>query len=210
MESKFWHQRWAEKKIGFHQPEVNADLISHWSTLDPPAQGRVLVPLCGKSLDMVWLIQQGHHVVGLELSELAVREFFVELEVEPEVETKDRFKIFRADNLTILCGDFFEATPDDLGGVDTVYDRAALVAMPPEMRQQYADQLKRLMPDQVPMLLLTFQYTSEEVQGPPFSVDQDIVTKLYQDRFEIDVLDRHAIDLRGAQADELVFRLTAR
>lgn len=208
MESTFWHERWAEREIGFHQAHVNTDLIQYWPQLSIPADGHVLVPLCGKSLDMVWLAGQGHQVVGLELSKVAVEEFFDEQQVQPEVRSGDRFEIYSAGNLTILCGDFFESTPDDVGPLSAIYDRAALVALPPDMRVRYAGHLEQLVPQPVPTLLLSFTYDTSQRDGPPFSVDAAEVTRLFGTRYAIEQLDTRPFQLNETEAVELVFKMT--
>lgn len=215
MEAKFWHNCWSERDIGFHQSEINAYLMKYWPSLQLPEQSTVLVPLCGKSRDMVWLAQQGFSVIGLELSEVAVGEFFEELEVKPEIERSDRFVIYTAGNIRILCGDFFAVTAQDLGQVNAVYDRAALVALPPKMRERYAEHMTQLVSDQAKTLLITFEYDAGQAKGPPFCVDRAEVARLFGGRLlgksgEVELLDDQPFDLRGAQARELAFRVQYR
>lgn len=210
MEAQFWHDRWSQRDIGFHQSEINAFLIKYWPALELAENSTVLVPLCGKSRDMVWLAQRGHSVIGLELSEVAVDEFFQELGVTPEIERNDRFVIYSADNIRILCGDFFAVTQQDLGPIDAVYDRAALVALPPEMRRRYAEHLGTLLSAPVQTLLVTFEYEEGQAEGPPFCVDRKEVTALFGDCCDLELLDDQPFDLRGAQARELAFRMQYR
>jgi len=80
MDPQFWHERWQRNETGWHQREINAHLQDFWPQLQQPAGGRVLVPLCGKSRDLLWLRAQGHAVLGVEISPIAVREFFAENE----------------------------------------------------------------------------------------------------------------------------------
>jgi len=109
MQPEFWHKKWESNQIGFHQPEVNPYLQRHWPDLAIPAQARVLVPLCGKSLDLLWLAGRGHRVLGVELSEKAVEDFFREQQLQPQVSEQGDFKVYRADAIELWCGDFFFA-----------------------------------------------------------------------------------------------------
>lgn len=190
MKSEFWHQRWEEKQIGFHQSEINGYLQQHWSEhfLD---RGRVFVPLCGKSRDMIWLRDQGHEVIGSELSSIAVREFFEESGLTPSIEKQARYQRWSAAGITILVGDFFELTPQDLEGVTTIYDRAALVALPEPMREDYINQLQQIIAPESKILLITTSYPQQEMKGPPFSVDEPEIRGLYRPHWQVERLYTH-------------------
>lgn len=168
MKAEFWLERWQRNEIGFHQGEINAHLQEFWGGLQLPAGSEVFVPLCGKSRDLLWLRAQGHRVLGVELSPLAVEDFFLENELKPQVRSHGIFDSWSCDGVTLLCGDFFELEAADLKGVAAVYDRASLVALPPEMRERYAQHLHRILPARVPMLLVTMDYPQAEMSGPPF------------------------------------------
>ncbi|MCV6610859.1 MAG: thiopurine S-methyltransferase [Amphritea sp.] len=186
MHSDFWHDRWAEGRIGFHLPESNPLLKRGWSALNAQGEGRVLVPLCGKTLDMLWLREQGHEVLGVELSELACQAFFDEQEVVVEKRERDGFQVRSVDGLDLYCGDFFALPQHCYDSVAWVYDRAALVAFPPEMRKQYVQSLIEKLPSCVSILLITLEF--DELQGPPFSVNEAEVRELYGQRFDIEKL----------------------
>ncbi|MGH8408361.1 MAG: thiopurine S-methyltransferase, partial [Pseudomonas sp.] len=141
MEPGFWHERWARNQTGFHLPEVNPYLLRHWPGLGVANGAQVLVPLCGKSLDLVWLASIGHRVIGVELSEKAVEEFFSEQELMPQVSQRGAFKVFQAGSIELWCGDFFALDAGAVVGCTALYDRAALIALPPLMREQYAAHL---------------------------------------------------------------------
>ena len=141
MEHAFWHDRWAKGRIGFHQVEVNEYLERYWGSLDIPAQAEVLVPLCGKSLDMLWLREQKCSVLGVELSERACRDFYAEQEVQPEEASNGRFLCLNRDGVALWCGDFFDLERGDVENIQGVFDRAALIALPPVMRERYAQHL---------------------------------------------------------------------
>ncbi len=187
MEPKFWHERWHNNLIGFHLDEVNPYLQEHWPELAVARGSRVLVPLCGKSMDLVWLAEQGYEVVGVELSPLAVAAFFDEQGLSADKNVADCFDVWRSGNITIICADFFDLTPADVGPIDVVYDRAALIAMPEKMRPGYVRQLKSLLKGPMKMLLVTLFYDQGQMDGPPFAVGTDEVRKLLSDTCEIDM-----------------------
>jgi thiopurine S-methyltransferase len=190
MNPDFWHERWKQGQHGFHQPDVNPALVEHWSRLGVGTSERVFVPLCGKSLDMWWLRDRGHSVLGVELSPIAVRDFFREAGVEPNAGHEGRFAVLEAERIRILVGDFFELREEDLSNVRGVYDRAALVALPPNLRLAYAQALAEKLSRPVSMLLLAFESSTPEIAGPPFSVTEEEVRELYQRAFDVEVLHR--------------------
>lgn len=188
MKAEFWLERWQRKEIGFHQGEINAHLQEYWGGLRLPAGAEVFVPLCGKSRDMLWLRAQGHRVLGVELSPLAVEDFFLENELKPQVRSHGAFDSWSCDGITLLCGDFFDLEPADLKGVAAVYDRASLVALPPEMRARYAGHLHHILPAVAPMLLVTMDYPQAEMEGPPFAVTEQEVRGFYAGRYAVERL----------------------
>ena len=190
MEPEFWHQRWREQRIGFHLPHVNPLLERHWPALGVPDGAGVFVPLCGKSLDMVWLAERGHPVLGVELSPLALEAFCREQGLAPRVEAAGPFRRYQAGRLRLLEGDFFDLTPDDLDGVAGVWDRAALVAFPEEMRPDYARHLAGLLAPGTRMLLVTMDYPPGAMEGPPFRVPAAEVERLFADAFELALVER--------------------
>lgn len=187
MEAEFWHERWRQHQIGFHQPEVNSHLKNFWQQMHVPQDSGVLVPLCGKSLDLLWLVGQKYRVVGVELSEIAVTEFCAEnhLQTVPQDIEAGRLWQFN-NNVSLICKDFFRVSPDETGKINAVYDRAALVALPPEMRKKYASHLTSLLEPGAKILLVAFEYDQQKMQGPPFSVPEHEVRQLYGEKFSID------------------------
>lgn len=179
MHADFWHERWQRNQIGFHQQSFNPYLQQYWPALGAAAGSRVFVPLCGKSGDMLWLRAQGHEVIGVELSPLAVAAFFEENGLAASVRTQGPFEVHEVDGLAIYCGDVFALAPDDLAGVDAMYDRAALIALPPAMRPVYAAKLRQLLPSGTRTLLVAIEYDQAEMDGPPFSVPETEVHALY-------------------------------
>ena len=188
MEPEFWQQRWRQNQIGFHLDRVNPVLVNHWNRLQLAPQSTVLVPLCGKSLDLIWLANQGHHVVGVECSEVAVQAFFDEQKLSCRQGEYRGFRVFSAGNISILQGDYFDLDREFLEDVAAVYDRAALVAMPFSMRENYVARLQSHLPSHSQILLVTLKYNQQLMSGPPFSVSDDEVHALYQHQFDINLI----------------------
>lgn len=187
MDAQFWHDRWQEGRLGFHEGRVNRMLEAHLGALELAPGQRIFVPLCGKAVDIPWLLSRGYRVAGAELSEIAVRDLFTGMDVVPEVTETGRFRRFSADGIDIFAGDIFDLTAGILGPVDAVYDRAALVALPEEMRRRYATHLAA-MTACAPQLLVTFEYDQAAMDGPPFSVTEDEVARCHGARFAIRLL----------------------
>ncbi|MFA6063775.1 MAG: thiopurine S-methyltransferase [Gallionella sp.] len=186
MKKDFWLERWEKKEIGFHQNEVNPHLLQYWQEISTQGAGEVFVPLCGKTLDMIWLRELGHPVFGVELSDIAVREFFHENGYADRLLMEESH--FSADDIRIRCGDFFDLTQDDLKQVKAVYDRASLVALPPVMRDQYVHHLVHILPSATEILLVTFDYPQEQMPGPPFAVSAEDITRLFTPHAQIRLL----------------------
>lgn len=184
MEHSFWHERWEANQLGFHRDSANPLLVDHLADLALGPGARVFLPLCGKTLDIGWLMEQGHAVAGAELSEIAIRDLFSDLEITPEVRTVGPFARWSAPGIDVFVGDIFDLTTEILGPVDAVYDRAALVALPPEMRTRYAAHLRSLT-QHARQLLITFAYDQSVMDGPPFSVVPEEVRKHYEAAFDI-------------------------
>ena len=176
---EFWHSKWASNKIGFHLDDVNPLLETFWSQLNPQREQSVLVPLCGKSEDLVWLAERHNDVTGVELSPIAVRAFFAEHFYTPLVtQINHAHELYQFDELSIYTGDFFTAP---LESVDLVYDRAAMVALPEDMRVEYVEHIKRLLKPGGRVLLVTLDYPQQELSGPPFSIPEQEVRRLFAD-----------------------------
>jgi len=189
MHPEFWHQRWANNQIGFHESVVNPMLLKHFFRLNLAKGSRIFLPLCGKTLDIAWLLAQGYQVVGAELSKVAIDQLFWELEVKPEIGNEGKLEHYRAHNLDILVGDIFDVAQLLLGKVDAVYDRAALVALPADMRRRYTKHLIDLT-NAAPQLLVSFEYDQDLMNGPPFSVTKDEVTMSYGAHYQLALLEQ--------------------
>jgi thiopurine S-methyltransferase len=182
-----WLQCWRDQQTGFHQTLVNPLLIKFWSSLNLAHGSRVFVPLCGKSLDMIWLAQQGHEVIGVELSPVAVRAFFRDNGLKPVKRKLGKFTLWSYGKLSILCGDYFALSKAELGVFDTVYDRAALTALSEDMRCLYVDQLKKIVPNTARIFLLTIEDAAQNATLNEAVGIDDEIKALYSAAFEIDL-----------------------
>lgn len=209
MEHDFWHDRWESKRIGFHESRPNPLLTEHFPELSVPDSGRVFVPLCGKTLDIGWLMSQDYRIAGAELSEVAIQQLFEELRVEPAVTDLGDLKRYSTDGIDIFVGDIFNLTPALLGPVDAIFDRAALVALPAEMRADYAPHLVEIT-GSAPQLLITFEYDQSRLDGPPFSIPADEVSRHYAERYVVSTLTISGVSggFKGVEAKERVWLLT--
>jgi thiopurine S-methyltransferase len=190
VDSDFWLDRWRNGQTGFHQSSVDGNLIRHWRALALPESSRVFVPLCGKSLDLLWLRAQRHAVVGIELSDIALQAFFAENGVAARRRALPDFDLYEAENLQCFRGDLFNLTAERLGRVAAVYDRGSLVSWAPELRGRYVEHLTALTGKGTQALLITLEYPQAEMKGPPFSVDSEEVRRLFSGHHSIDELAR--------------------
>lgn len=184
MEASYWHQKWERGDIAFHESETNPFLIEHFEKLNPAKGSRVFLPLCGKTRDIAWLLANGYRVVGAELSELAINELFKELGLKPEISKVGKLARYSAKDIDILVGDLFDVSAEFLGAVNAIYDRAALVALPAGIREQYTSHLMNIT-GAVPQLLITFEYNQLLMPGPPFSVNEAEVKQHYGATYQL-------------------------
>lgn len=210
MHPEFWHEKWQKRQIAFHQAAANPLLVSWFDQLALTPGATVFLPLCGKSLDIHWLLAQGYSVVGAELSEMAVQELFAELELTPVVISAGNLQLYQADHLQVYVGDIFQLSKHTLGPVAAIYDRAALVALPDAMRQCYAQHLITIS-QSAAQLVICFEYDQAQLPGPPFSVDSLEMHQLYSSVYSLNCLKK--IDVPGGlkrkcQATEIGWLLT--
>lgn len=181
-ENKFWLQRWQDNEIGFHQADVNPMLLEFLSELSLKSNAKIFVPFCGASVDMLYCLQQGYQVVGSEISKLACEQFFVENDIEYHLVEQENFKIYQSESVQLYCGDHYQLKPEWFTDVDAVYDRAALIAVEPQLRKKYVAKLRQLILN-YSGLLVTVHYTDNGLSGPPFSIAENQVAELYQPMF---------------------------
>lgn len=194
MESTFWRQKWENHEIGFHRSEVNPSLAKYFSKLSLSEKRRVFLPLCGKTLDIKWLIARHYRVAGIELVETAVEQLFDELGMEPEIAECGNMKRYSAANIDIFTGDIFELTGKMLGSVDAIYDRAALVALPEDMRKRYTAHLTEIT-KKAPQLLVVYEYDQSLMEGPPFSISNEEIKRHYRDSYKVSLIED--ADIKG-------------
>ena len=212
MDSQYWKQKWEKGETQFHLDAPHPMLVRYFSKA--PAR-KVMVPLCGKSNDLVWLRAQGHEVVGVELSALACEAFFTENKIAFQKRQVGSAVVFQGERVTLWCGDFFEIPKSAWEGCTAVYDRAALIALPEEIRAKYARHIIQNV-TQSSMLLVTVEYQSGQLIGPPYSVSEEEIHSLYGKSFEIERLESRRDEglsnrppkFTGIEVTEKVFRLT--
>jgi len=192
MDPKFWHERWKKNEIGFHEDMPNAFLQKYFKSI-VEGSGTVFVPLCGKTKDIGWLLSQGYQVVGVELSEIAVEQLFDNLNIKVEVSDLGSIKSYRSNHLTVYTGNIFDLNAEMLGPVDCVYDRAALVAMPEDTRRAYTEHLVAITHG-ANQFVVCFEYDQNQMKGPPFSINPELLSVYYSKEFEIDLLERSKVE----------------
>jgi thiopurine S-methyltransferase len=187
MDASFWHQRWEKNEIAFHQSKANPLLVEYFHELSLAKGSRIFVPLCGKTLDISWLLSNGYRVAGAELSKVAIEQLFMELGVQPKISGVGEVDQWSANNIDIFVGDIFALSRKILGPVDAIYDRAALVAFPEEMRNRYTAHLTE-MTDKAPQLLICYDYDQRLMEGPPFSVSNEEVKGYYTVNYDVTLI----------------------
>ena len=193
MQPEFWHARWRTGQIGFHQNAVDKFLEQYWPSLALPDGSTVFVPLCGKTLDLVWLLDQGMSVAGVDLSAIAIESFCVEHGIPAQRRTFGQIEVYETAKLKLFCADFFSLTSALLGPVAAVYDRAALISWAPELRAAYVQHVTSLTLPGTQTLLITMEYPQAQMNGPPFSVSGGDVASLYAPNHAIRELARRDI-----------------
>lgn len=215
MEKNYWHGRWERNETGWHQTEVEPALVSFFQS---KTRGRILVPLCGKTLDMVWLAEQGFEVIGVELSELGCKTFFEENKISYTQSLQGPYQVLKSQDskkkITLFQGDFFELNSAILGKIDAIYDRAALIALPPDIRARYVQHMIKLIDqcsakNNLNFLQLVFYRTPHDEKGPPFSVRPSDLVSLYGNRFHLTEISNEPVEMGAVSPDvpaDLVYK----
>ncbi|TAN05528.1 MAG: thiopurine S-methyltransferase [Rhodanobacteraceae bacterium] len=198
MNAEYWLQRWREGRTGWHHDKVMPLLEKHWPTLNVPRGARVLVPLCGKSLDMLWLAQQGLQVLGVDLSPVALETFLTDNQLHARGRAQAGSTHYEVTNppgggIELVNGDVFSVAGAVLGACHAFYDRAALIALPAADRERLAGEVYATLAPAARGLLITLDYPEGEMQGPPFSVDESEVHRLFDARWTVRQLERRDI-----------------
>lgn len=193
MELSYWQSRWRKNNIGWHMDQVYPPLKKYWPEMELQKGSTVLVPLCGKSLDIKWLIEQGYYVIGVEISALAIRELLQLLGGEFSKRQKGAFTVFSSQNAELWQGDFLKMKAHFLPTINAVYDKAAIIALPPEQRKTYSEIVKNIISSNTQMLLNCFEYKQEEMDGPPFAVFRSELEQHYGELFSIRLLQEQSL-----------------
>ena len=179
-----WLQFWENNETNWHSDTITQELVEYFELFELEPEDKVFVPLCGKSLDMIYIANQGFSVVGVEISEFGIRQFFKENDLKYTFTKVDDFYLYSSENLEIYCGDFFSLTSKHLNNVKAVLDRKSLIALEPDLRQKYVKHLNDIISVGARILLVTLQYPQHQMSGPPFSVDKSEVESLFSMTFE--------------------------
>lgn len=204
-----WKQAWEVNNIGFHKSRAHPLLVQYFTELNLREGSRVFLPLCGKTLDIAWMLSQGYQVIGVEVSQLAIDQLFQELGISPEITEAGKFTIYLAKNICILNGDVFDLSREAIGEVDAIYDRAALVALPRDLRIKYTKHLIQIS-ESAPQLVITFEYDQSMKTGPPFSLDAAEINSHYNETYDLKLLESYPLPggLRGTKvANENIWLL---
>ncbi len=188
MEKSYWSSRWRKNKIGFHAFDIDDSLTRFWHTLGFTEDITVFVPLCGKSLDMLWLAEQGQTIKGVEFVEKACIQFFSENGLNPEITSHSFGTKYTSPKITLWAADILKLPDNEISECGAVYDRAALVALPPEMRTDYINKIAKNLKPGTPYLLVTFEYDENIMQGPPFSIPEKEIHRLFDKDYTIRLL----------------------
>ncbi len=207
MEPEYWISKWVDNQIGFHQDNIHPLLVKYWPLLKLNFESRVLVPLCGKSKDMVWLADQKHQVIGIELSNVAIESFFKENHLKIENKIGD---VSHSQNIDLINADVFKISKKQTEKINAVYERGSLVALPQNIRTDYINYLKGLLDPGTLILLITLEYNEKMITPPPFSITRNDVYDLYSSWCDVNYLETIKSDVKGVAATESVFRIQGR
>ncbi len=197
MELSYWQSRWKKGNIGFHLDEYYPGLTENWDEIDIKPDATVLVPLCGKSRDLLWLSRRAKKVIGVEVSQTAINQFINEHNLKTHNSSFTSFSIVTSGNIELWCGDFFKLTEEKFEAIDLIYDKAALTALPPGMRIRYSKKLKNLSSPHTKILIQHFKYNQNEMNGPPFSIPQKEISDLFSDYFVIQELQKMELEIKN-------------
>jgi thiopurine S-methyltransferase len=207
MDKNFWIERWKKKEIGFHLNDYHDFLKKHGEIYFKDVSN-VFIPLCGKSKDILWFYHFGKTVVGIELSDIACREFFLENHLQYNKSEYKNFQIYHTldKKIYLINGDFFELNKDVLNFINitiqAVYDRASLIALPFDLRKQYVKHMFRMLNNKIKYFLITMEFepiekTQKEI-GPPFSVTENEIKNLFEGYCTIKKIEERSIERKNA------------
>lgn len=191
MNKKNWLEKWKKKETKFDQMQVNPYLIKYEKIFESLEGKKIFIPLCGKSIDILWFLTHGAEVIGVEFSEVAIETFLSENNLIYKKVDKHPFIFYHADSLKFICGDLFQLEKNDVGEFDWIYDRASLIALDDMARVQYANKIFQLSSNQSKMFLITLSYGTTTLEPPPYSVTDEEVYSLFSKNFQIATLSKN-------------------
>lgn len=215
MELSYWLSRWNKGHTGFHMEDGYPGLRTHWPKLPIPPDPVVLIPLAGKSIDILWIAERAQKVICNEISSIAIEQFFNEHKMAFTKTGLASFNIYRGKNIEFWCGDFMKLPVKKMGDIDLIYDKASIVALPDKMRFAYAKKISALSADKTNILMHLLSYNQSEMNGPPFSVDPTEVKRLFSEKFSVQLLEKNSLDIhkfekflnRGLKSDLIEYLL---
>jgi len=188
-----WLDRWKQNKIGFHESRVNPYLPQYLPRFNLKPGDTIFLPLCGKALDIAWLAEQGFQVIGIELSEIAIKSFFAEQDLHYQQFETDQFILRKSGSISLIQGDYFALRQEHLADCKMVYDRASLIAIDADNRDRYCAHMRSIVPVDADMLLVTLEYEQAQMSGPPFAVLKQEVDQYYAAHYSIEVLEQNDV-----------------
>lgn len=208
MQHEFWHEKWESNNIGFHLPQPHPFLIQHFERLQLPQPSRIFLPLCGKTLDIHWLLSQGHQIVAIDLSPIAIKALIEDLGVDfIRSESSTTLTHYHHPHIDLFVGDIFNLRQEQIGDIDAIYDRAALVALPFSLRTQYAKHVIQIS-RAAPQLLIHLEYDQQHLAGPPFSISYHELLEYYSPSYELKLINSQVEKLKGkVDAQEKIWLL---
>ena len=208
MDTAFWLSKWASNQIGFHEKQPHPLLIRYWERLLTGTRSTIFVPLCGKSNDLIWLKEQGHKIIGVEISEIAINDFFREQDLVPQITPDNSLTKYSSEPFVIYCGDYFNLSLHQVKGFTLVYDRASLIALSPNTRARYADKLSELSPPGTQQLLVTLDYNAEIINPPPYAITAQEVYNLYEPLWRVEKVGTQKTNVKDQPGVETAYIIT--
>ncbi|XP_013388873.1 probable thiopurine S-methyltransferase [Lingula anatina] len=188
-----WIGAWERNSTRWHMPNVNCFLEEFLDVLLAGKKAaKILVPLCGKTIDMKWLADLGHTVIGVDGAEKAATEFFTEQNIAYKVEPCDAIQgtlCCSMDNkIRIYVGDFFKFNQDFEGQFDAIWDRASLVAIDESDRLQYVNILNSVLKPGCHCLIEAMDFIPSEKSGSPHAIPLECVRELFGNDYNVKLL----------------------
>lgn len=206
----FWQQHWSDGQTAFHLDDIHPDLQVFLPVLSLELGDTVFVPLCGRTLDIGYLLNVGYNVIAIEMVEYAVQQLFNQLSIVPEVSGWKQGKCYRADHLTVYVGNYFDLSSDECAEVSAIYDRAALAAMPYKLQQRYCQHLGDITV-YAKQLVIASAFDQTKMQGPPFTITPQHIQQYYGQHYTIELLNeietiKEEMDFQKQQLDSFIRR----